>query len=126
MPRKEPETKAAQVGVAAFVIGLLIAIIFGIWQQNVISHNGVILVLGFLGIIVGLLNIEDRELDRYLLANIAFLVAAATATGAFNVFLTTVPLVSMYLSTIVANIVAFVAPGAAIVALKELYEVSRR
>lgn len=111
--------KEAQIGVAAFVIGLLIAIVLGIWPALMTPTNTA-LVLGVLGIIVGLLNVTDKELDRYLMANITFLVGAT----ALAFFANAVPAVGAYLGAIVWNISMFVAPGAAVVALKELYEVA--
>lgn len=111
--------KEAQIGVAAFVVGLLIAVVLGIWPTMMTATNTA-LVLGVLGIIVGLLNVSDKELDRYLMANIAFLVGSTLL--AF--FANAVPAVGAYLSAIVWNIGMFVAPGAAVIALRELYEVS--
>ena len=115
--------KEAQIGVAAFIVGLLIAIVLGIWP-TMISQTNTVLILGVLGIIVGLLNVGDKELDRYLMANVAFLLAAGTAASAFSVFLGALPAVGAYLGAMVLNITAFVAPGAAVIALRELYEVA--
>ena len=112
--------KETQVGAWAFVIGIVIAIVLGV-VPNLISTANTILVLGVLGIIVGLLNITDKELDRYLMANVAFLVASASLLA----FAAVIPAVGIYLANIVGNIALFVAPGAAIVAIKEIYEVSQ-
>jgi hypothetical protein len=115
--------KEAQIGVAAFIVGLLIAVVLGVWPELMVAPRitNTILVLGVLGIIVGLLNVGDKELDRYLMANIAFLLAGA----ALSTFLVTIPQIGLYLVGILANVSLFVAPGAAIIALKELYEVAK-
>ena len=115
--------KEAQIGVAAFIVGLLIAVVLGIWPELMVvpRATNTMLVLGVLGIIVGLLNIGDKELDRYLMANIAFLLAGTMLAA----FLNTIPQVGAYLAGMLYNIGLFVAPGAAIIALKELYEVAK-
>jgi len=109
-----------QVGAWAFVVGLLVAIVLGI-APGVISATTTILVLGILGIVVGLLNIGERETQSYLLGNIAFLVAS----GSLLSLVIAVPALGIYLATIVANIALFVAPGAAIVGLKAIYQIAR-
>ncbi|KXB03467.1 hypothetical protein AKJ47_02210 [candidate division MSBL1 archaeon SCGC-AAA261G05] len=60
------------VGPAAFYVGLLIAI-----GAAFIEPTGWLYVaLGIIGVIIGLLNITARETGPFLLASIAFIVAA--------------------------------------------------
>lgn len=112
----------AMIGAYAFTAGLIVAIVLGL-LPTVLTKSYTILLLGVLGIIVGLLNIQDKELQLYLIANIAFL----TGSAAFMGVLAALPLgtYSGMLVAIVQNITLFVAPGAAIVALKALYELAK-
>lgn len=111
------------LGAWAFIIGLVLALVLAI-TPTLLSSGWTVLVLGIVGIIVGLLNIGDKELMLYLIANIAFISAA---TG-FSSVLATLPIGNVgvsFLTGFVHNILLFVAPGAAVVALKALYEISK-
>jgi len=105
----------AQIGVWAFILGLIVAIVAGFMYP---SNPQVALVLGILGLLVGLLNITDKEVMLFLIAAIAFLSAA----GSLNSVL--VPFVPQ-VAGMIAYIAVFVGPGAGIVAIKALYDVSR-
>ena len=110
----------AMIGTWAFLLGLVVAVVLGL-IPTILGKTATVLLLGLLGIIVGLLNIGDKEVELYLIANIAFL-AASAGLGAV---LAQIPTVSTILVSIVNNIMLFVAPGAAVVALRALYDISR-
>ncbi len=110
----------AMIGAWAFILGLVVAVVLGL-VPTILGKTSTVLLLGLLGIIVGLLNIADKEVELYMIANIAFL-AASAGLGAV---LAAIPTVSGILVAIVNNVVLFVAPGAAVVALRALYDVSK-
>jgi hypothetical protein len=115
----------AMIGAYAFMIGLVIAVVLGIWPELMVAPKitNTILVLGILGIIVGLLNIEDKELVLYIVANVGFVVGSAAFIGV----LAALPL-GIYGSMLVyitQNIILFVAPGVAVVSLKAIYQISK-
>ncbi len=108
-----------KVGVMAFIIGLIISLIAGF-----ISTAGLgiwtIVILGLLGVIVGLINIADKEVRLFLLASITFMISASSLATILSVFPG-----GSYFQTIMQTIVVFVAPGAAVVSLRALYDVAR-
>ena len=107
-----------KIGPWAFVIGLIIAIAMAM----LIPPNPFLFwVLGALGLIVGLMNISDEEVRTYLIATIAFLVSASSLTTVLE----PIPVIGMAIKPFMINIIVFIAPGAAIVALKALYMVSK-
>jgi uncharacterized membrane protein len=108
------------VGAWAYIIGLVIAILAGAFAP---SNAAVGLVLGVIGIIVGLLNITDKEVMLFLIASITFVVAASSLEG---VVMSLIPAagIGAAIASILNYIVIMVAPGAAIVGLKAIYEVS--
>jgi len=115
-----------KIGPWAFVLGLAVAVILGLFPKTLAELGGVnanIAVLGILGIIVGLVNVTDKEIDRYILGNIGFLVAAS----AFESVISALQLgaASIALISIVQNFIYFVAPGLAVVCIREVFEVSR-
>ncbi len=104
------------IGAWAFIIGLVLAIIAGFVTATI--DSSIALGLGVLGLIVGLLNVTDKEITLYLLASITFLVAAGSLSTVLSAFVGQLGLVLGYIQV-------FVGPGAAIVALKAIYEVSK-
>ena len=104
-----PET----LGKWAFIIGLVVAVLAGLFFQP----GWALWVLAILGVIVGLLNITAQETRGFLLASIA-LTLSATA-------LNTIPVIGTALSYVLPFVVAFVAGGMIVVALKELFQTAR-
>ncbi|MFH0715086.1 MAG: hypothetical protein V1977_05005 [Candidatus Diapherotrites archaeon] len=117
-------------GEYAFIIGVILAIIVGL----IVGFAGTDLISGsvaswlafiflVIGILVGLLNIKDKEATNFLIAAIALLVASATAQWLIldniGVGLGTAIL------AILQNIGIFVAPAAVIVALKAVWSMAK-
>ena len=103
----------ATIGKWAFIIGLVIAVLAGLFFQP----TWAIWVLAILGVIVGLLNVTAEDTRGFLLAAIA-LTLSATA-------LNTIPLIGTALSLILPFVVAFVAGATIVVAFKELFQTAR-
>jgi len=101
------------IGKWAFIIGLVVAVLAGLFFQP----GWAIWVLAILGVIVGLLNVAVEDTRGFLLASIA-LTLSATALNAL-------PIVGAALSYILPFVVAFVAGGMIVVALKELFQIAR-
>lgn len=118
---KKKNTLLGKIGPWAFVLGLIIAIISAITKQ-------VFWMLGILGVIVGLMNISDKELSHYLLASLTFLVSANALSVTLTKVVSFMPLIErmlVFVDPLLANMVIFVAPGASIVALKALYNLAK-
>ncbi|MFH1199980.1 MAG: hypothetical protein V1708_02845 [Candidatus Micrarchaeota archaeon] len=109
----------AAVGGWAFLLGLVIAI--GAALMNTALDSGTVLILAILGLLVGVLNISEKEVMTFMVATLVFMIASSS----LNVILTALPLFGTLMPAILRNIVVFVAPGAAIVALKSLYDVTK-
>ena len=111
-------TSNPRVGEWAFLVGLLLAIVLGLFPQalTATTTTAVLVVLGF---IVGLVNIVKREDDNFLIASIALLVAGTAGYGVL-------PGIGAYLGAVLTNITAFVAPAAVIVAIREIYQLARK
>ena len=103
----------ANIGKWAFILGLVVAVIAGLFYQPAWA----IWVLAILGLIVGLLNITAEDTRGFLLAAIG-LTLSATA-------LNTIPVVGTALSLVLPFVVAFVAAATIVVALKELFQTAR-
>ena len=104
------------VGEYAFLAGVAIAILAGL---ATFTGGWVAVVLALLGLIVGLLNISAKETIPFLLASVALLLVGSAG-------LENLPLVGGIIKAIMANIVAFVAPAAVVIALKTVFDLARK
>jgi hypothetical protein len=98
----------------AFVIGLIIAVIVAIIGT---AASWPIYILLILGIVVGLLNISDKEVSSFLIASIAFMF---TFTALGNVA-DAIPVIGAKLVKFLSLVNVFIAPAAAVVAFKALF-----
>jgi hypothetical protein len=105
------------VGKAAFIIGLVIAVIIGALG---ISTEWWLLALVILGLIVGFLNITEKEVSNFLIAAIALILVGTIGGG-----LGTIPTIGDYLAAIVSNIAVFVVPAALVVSLKTVWSLAK-
>jgi|YelNatPaOPRAMG01_1025707.scaffolds.fasta_scaffold02594_7 hypothetical protein len=105
-----------KVGEYAFLAGIALAILAGI---AMLTGDWVTLVLVVLGLIVGLLNISAKETTPFLLSSITLLLAGSAG-------LEKLPWVGGFVGPIMANIVAFVAPAAVIIALKTVFDLAKK
>jgi hypothetical protein len=106
-----------KLGEWAFLLGVLIAVVAGLaaGALDTAAAGYVTLALVILGLVVGFLNVGEKEVNNFLIAAIA-LVLMGTAK------LTAIPMIGVYLALMVLNVAAFVAPAAVVVALKAVYE----
>ena len=101
------------MGKWAFIVGLVIAVVGGVgFEQSWFGW-----VLAVLGLIVGFLNVSDKESQVFLLAAIA-LIVAVNAVGA-------IPYIGEHVSRIIANLVLFLGGAVLVVAVKSLFAVAR-
>ena len=101
-----------KIGGYAFLAGVLIAIVTAF-----VTFTWTTTLLVVLGLIVGFLNVTDKEVTSFLIASVALVVA-----GSAN--MATIPSFGTYLQAMLSNITMFVAPAAVIVALKAVYDVA--
>ncbi len=101
-------------GSYAFLIGIVLAIIAAFVAVPMLA-----LVLAILGLIVGLLNVSDKETMPFLVAAIALGMGSA-ALAPFSTF----PLMDKIVM-VFQNIAVFVAPAAFIVAIKAIWTMAK-
>lgn len=105
-----------QIGAYAFLVGIGLAIIGGI-APGMIGAEITVLLLVALGLVVGVLNVTDKETTPFLVAAIALLASGAAGLGAL-------PGIGAPLGSVLTYLSAFVAPAALIVSLKAIYSMA--
>jgi hypothetical protein len=102
------------VGKWAFIVGLVLAVIAGL----LFDAAWMVWVLVLLGVVVGLLNVTGAETQGFLVAAIAFTVAATA--------LSSIPFIGDLLTAVLSYIGAFVSGAMVVVALKALFETAKQ
>ncbi len=105
------------IGKWAFIIGIILAILAGFFS---IPNLAIIMVI--LGLIVGFLNIEESEVQLFLIAVTALLVVGISSLSALDVFGFEI---AEWLQTVIGNFITFVASAALVVAIKAVYQLSK-
>ena len=123
MPRKKG-TDTSTIGYVAFLLGVFIAIISGLFYAagalDSSMQGFVAVVLVVLGLVVGLLNLLDKDVQVFLLAVVALAIVGAGAGG-----MALIPYIGIPLAAIVNYIGVFVFPAAVIVALKSIWDLAK-
>jgi hypothetical protein len=101
----------------AFILGVLIAILAAFIGTG---DGTIILALAVLGLLVGLLNIQDKETTGFLVAAIALGLSSASLQAFVGV-----PIIGNWLLPIFNNIAVFIAPAAFIVALMTVWRMAK-
>ncbi len=115
-------------GQYAFLGGIVIALLVGLASNMLGGALPIVLgVLGLLGLVVGLLNVSDKEVTPFLVATIALL-AVPSALQPIMMLLATgemgVAMAGM-MNGFLGAIAIFVSPAAFVVALKSIYSLAQ-
>ncbi|MEX2017627.1 MAG: hypothetical protein WD876_04095 [Candidatus Pacearchaeota archaeon] len=113
-------TNWSLVGKWSFTLGLIVAILAAF--VTAISVEVVLLLLFILGLLVGFLNITEKNSTKFLTGLIALFLIGVSSLGALAIFGT----VETYLAQIVSNFLTFVGAAGLVVSIKVLFETSRQ
>lgn len=108
------------IGAWAFMIGLLLAIVIALVFATK-TPAWAIFVLAVLGLIVGLLNITDKEVQKFLVAAIAFMLSFQSLAYVSQAITFGWEAVGAFFRLMGI----FIAPAAAVVAIKALFQMSK-
>ena len=110
--------KLEEIGSYAFIAGVIIAIVASFVSLNSTLVTEALVVLG---IIVGLINVTDKETQPFLVATVSLvLVSSLAGTG-----LKEVPVIGTQLQSVLFGVMTFVTPAVIVVALKQIYGIAK-
>ena len=114
------------IGSWAFLIGLVVAILAGAGVTALAPtvEPWVPLLLVILGLVVGFMNIADKEIQSFLIAGMALLIVGIPANSLLALD-TVIPPLGSIISSMLAAIAVFAAPAVLVVALKAFYNLSK-
>lgn len=113
-----------KVGHYSFIIGVIIALILGLFS-GYLGSAAVWLasLLVVLGLIVGFLNVAGSETKEFLLVAVVLIIAAGV--GSAGATLSGIELIGQYISGIFTQVLAFVVPATVVVALKDIFRLAQ-
>lgn len=113
------------VGAYAFLIGVVLAVLLGLLQKSLLASESNLpyAILVLLGVLVGSLNVGDKDSTTFLLASLALVIVSGFGQSAL-IYLSTIPILSSLNSILNALLVLFV-PATIIVALKTVFSIAK-
>lgn len=113
------KAKENLIGAYAFLGGVVLAVILGLFQSQLeAAATSINYVLAALGIIVGLfINVSDRDISTFLIAGVSVVVVSYMGQASLG-------LISS-LGKILGALLVMFAPATVIVALKALFSISK-
>jgi len=119
------KSKENLVGAYAFLMGVVLAIIFGLIPQSIGQESGLFYsTLVFIGLIVGFANSGDSNASTFLLASLSLVIVGALGNDPLIYIAKNNYVVSSLRSVLTSLLVLFV-PATIIVALKTVFSISK-
>jgi len=110
------------VGAWAVLIGVILAVILGLFQSKATVGylNWIHIVLVFMGLIVGIMITGSREINTFLIAAIALVIAGYIGKEA----LISVGTVGLMIRNVLDSLLIMFIPATIIVAIKSVFSIS--
>ena len=121
--------KTINYGEYAFLAGVLLAFVIGVMSSLIPAEILPLLfaIMFMLGVVVGIVNIQEKEVNTFLLATVALLLATTSWNGllTLGLFGTMGNTLAVLIGGFTGTLVAFISPAAFIVALKSVYKLAK-
>ncbi len=113
------------IGAWAFLIGVVLAIIIGLFQQQLSLAGDILnIFLVVLGLLVGFLNVGDKDSNTFLLASVSLVVVSALGNDTLQ-FISNISTVFPHLISVLRSLLVLFVPATIIVALKTVFSITR-
>jgi len=125
---KKDELTMQTIGSYAFLVGVLLALVVGFFGGFGIGQEVILLTLGVLGLIVGLVNITEKEIVPFLVATVAINVSLGSLSTVITNVLGIIPAfagIAAGIVTALGYLMVFVSPAAAVVAVIAIWNMSK-
>ncbi len=114
------------IGAVAFLAGVLVAILSGGISKFVPgSAEWVTLLLVILGLVVGFLNVADKEIQAFLIAGVALLLVGIPNGGLLRNLDVILPSLGTALDAMLKSVTTLAAPAVLVISLKAFYSLAR-
>jgi len=104
------------LGSWAFLIGIVLAVVAALFSSSI--QEWMLWALLIIGLLVGLLNITEKESSSFMMSGTVLIIASALGQGSFSL----IPVLSRLLDTLLLIFV----PATIIVATRSVFSLARR
>ena len=116
----------AKIGAWAFLLGIVIAVLAGIAGAFMNMTSALVpAILVLLGIIIGFLNVTEKETREFLIASVAIVIVSALGGASFLALDAGIVGLGTMINFILGNIMALVIPAVIIVAMKQIIAIAK-
>ena len=113
------------IGAYAFLVGVILAVILGLFNQSLESAGGVFYsVLVLIGLIVGFMNVGDKNSSTFLMASLALVIVGALGNEPLKYVAQNNYVVSA-LRNILSSLLVLFVPATIIVSLKTVFAMAK-
>jgi len=114
------------IGAWGFLIGVVLAVITGIFQSSIQQDlsNLIYSILVVSGIIVGFLNVEDKDWLNFLFASLCLVIVSGFGQQTITNIAKLSPVLA-YLNSILSSLLFMFIPATVIVALKSVFALAK-
>ena len=118
-------TKKTTIVIRVF-LWLILAVALGLFQSALGAGRNIgYLALIILGIVVGSLNIGDRDSNTFLLASLALVIVSSLGNDTLQFISNLSPLIIPYLIEILRSLLVLFIPATILVALKTVFSIAK-
>ena len=116
----------AMIGAWAYIIGMIIAVALGVFS-TLPGMTWLLTILIVMGLIVGFLNVNEKETNAYLLAAVSLVVVTSFGGGVIGTIGDGTSLVWLgnALQGVLNAMTVFIVPATIVVALKAIYALAK-
>ena len=119
------KSKENLVGAYAFLIGVVLAVIFGLFNESLESAGGLFYsTLVLIGLIVGVMNTSDRDSMTFLLASLSLVIVGSLGMEPLKYIATNNYVVSS-LRNVLGSLLLLFVPATIVVALKTVFSMAK-
>ena len=119
------KSKENLLGAYAFLVGVILSVIMGLLQKSIVgsASNIPYIILVLLGVLVGTLNVGDKDSMTFLFASVSLVIVSGFGQSAL-IYVSSVPVLSS-LSAILAALLVMFVPATIIVSLKTVFSIAK-
>ncbi len=119
------KSKENLVGAYAFLIGVVLAVVFGLFNKPLEQAGGMFYsILVLIGLIVGFMNVSDKNSSTFLLASLALVIVGALGNDPL-IYISQNNYVVTSLSNVLVSLLVLFVPATIIVALKTVFSITK-
>jgi len=113
------------VGAYAFLIGVVLAVVIGLFSEPLQSSGGIFYsILVIVGLIVGFMNVGDKNSMTFLVASVSLVVVGALGSDPLK-YIALSNYAVKTLSSILTSLLVMFVPATIIVALKTVFSMAK-